>query len=69
MVFKKLDPKIRDWLKKQGYLEGTLPQKMAIPGIIGGKDVLIIAPIVEEVKELSRRILDEIRSYLEIQIK
>lgn len=44
MIFEELNPKIREWLKKQGYLEGSLPQKLAIPEIKDGKDVLIIAP-------------------------
>ena len=44
MAFENLNPKIKEWLKKQKYLEGTLPQKLAIPLISKGKDVLIIAP-------------------------
>ena len=44
MTFENLHPKIREWLEKQGYLESTLPQRMAIPNITKGKDILIIAP-------------------------
>jgi ATP-dependent Lhr-like helicase len=44
MAFERLDVKTKQWLKKQGYLEGSLPQKLAIPDILEGKDVLIIAP-------------------------
>ncbi len=44
MAFDNLHPKIKKWLKKKGYLEGTLPQKLAIPEIMDEGDVLIIAP-------------------------
>ncbi len=44
MVFNKLNPKIKEWLTKQGYIESSLPQKLAIPEIIEGNDVLVIAP-------------------------
>ena len=44
LVFEKLNPKIVDWLTKAGYLESSLPQKYAIPLILEGKDVLIMAP-------------------------
>ncbi len=44
MAFQNLHPKIKKWLEKRGYLEGTLPQKLAIPEIINEGDVLIMAP-------------------------
>lgn len=44
MVFKKLDPRIEKWLTSQGYFEGSVAQKMAIPEILEKKDVLVIAP-------------------------
>ena len=44
MKFPKLNSKILGWIKKKGFLEATLPQTMAIPKIIEGKDTLIMAP-------------------------
>jgi len=44
LVFERLNPKISEWLKKTGYLESSLPQKQAIPPILDGKNVLIMAP-------------------------
>lgn len=44
MVFEQLNPKIREWLKKMGYLESSLPQKLAIPAILKNDNVLIMAP-------------------------
>jgi ATP-dependent Lhr-like helicase len=44
MAFEGLDQKIQDWLKKVNYLEGSLPQKLAIPRILGHRNVLIMAP-------------------------
>jgi len=44
MSFLELNKKIREWLKSVGYTETSLVQRLSIPKIIEGKDVLIIAP-------------------------
>lgn len=44
MVFETLDKKIVKWLEENGFLEATLPQKLAIPEIAKGKNVLVMAP-------------------------
>jgi len=44
MPFKNLNKKIQEALKKAGFDEPTLPQKMGIPKILEGKNVLLIAP-------------------------
>lgn len=44
MVFKTLSKEIYQLTKQRGFLEPTLPQKMGIPDILSGKNVLIIAP-------------------------
>ncbi|MBS7632110.1 DEAD/DEAH box helicase [Candidatus Bathyarchaeota archaeon] len=43
-VFKLLAKPIREGLKEQGFLEPTLPQTMAIPYVLEGENVLLIAP-------------------------
>jgi ATP-dependent Lhr-like helicase len=43
-MFDLLDQRIRTWLRKKSYLEPTLPQAKAIPAILKGKNVLLIAP-------------------------
>jgi len=42
-ILKKLRPYIREWFKKE-FKKFTLPQKMAIPLIAKGKNVLVTAP-------------------------
>lgn len=43
-VFDQLNPKIREILQRMGFSEPTLPQRMAIPEILAGSNVLLIAP-------------------------
>jgi ATP-dependent Lhr-like helicase len=43
-VFDRLDPRIRSMLANQSILQPTLPQELAIPWILDGKHVLLIAP-------------------------
>ncbi|MDH7564563.1 MAG: DEAD/DEAH box helicase, partial [Candidatus Bathyarchaeota archaeon] len=43
-VFKLLAKPIQEGLKEQGFLEPTLPQAMAIPHVLEGENVLLIAP-------------------------
>jgi ATP-dependent helicase Lhr and Lhr-like helicase len=44
MVFDLFSPELQKLIKKKGFIEPTLPQKIGIPEIMKGKDVLIIAP-------------------------
>jgi len=44
MVFKLLSKKLQEVVKKRGFKEPTLVQKLGIPPIISGKNVLLIAP-------------------------
>jgi len=44
MVFEKFSERMQKLIEKKGFLEPTLPQKMGIPKISAGKNVLIIAP-------------------------
>lgn len=44
MVFKLFSPKLQQLIEQKGFLEPTLPQKLGIPEIMSGKNVLIIAP-------------------------
>ncbi len=44
MVFKLLSEKLQEVVKKRGFKEPTLVQKLGIPPIISGKNVLLIAP-------------------------
>ncbi len=44
MVFDLLDPALRDLLNREGLTSPTEPQKRAIPQIMAGKNVLLIAP-------------------------
>jgi ATP-dependent Lhr-like helicase len=44
MVFEILDPRIGEVLKHKGIGEPTGPQRQAIPEILGGKHVLLVAP-------------------------
>jgi len=44
MVFNLFSEKMQSLIKEKGFIEPTLPQKMGIPEIISGKNVLIIAP-------------------------
>jgi ATP-dependent Lhr-like helicase len=44
MVFEKLNKEIIKWLESKGYAEASLAQKLAIPEIVSGEDVLIMAP-------------------------
>jgi ATP-dependent Lhr-like helicase len=43
-VFKLLAKPVREGLKEVGFAEPTLPQTMAIPPILAGENVLLIAP-------------------------
>jgi ATP-dependent Lhr-like helicase len=43
-VFKDLAKPIRDSLSELGFTEPTLPQKMAIPHVAAGENVLLVAP-------------------------
>ncbi|MFH0832199.1 MAG: DEAD/DEAH box helicase [Candidatus Aenigmatarchaeota archaeon] len=44
MVFNLFSEKLQKLIKDKGFLEPTLPQRIGIPEIMNGKDVLIIAP-------------------------
>ena len=44
MVFELFSPELQKLIKEKGFIEPTLPQKIGIPEILNGKDVLIIAP-------------------------
>ncbi|MBI5061738.1 MAG: hypothetical protein HZB67_05500, partial [Candidatus Aenigmarchaeota archaeon] len=44
MVFELFSKQLRSLIEEKGFLEPTLPQKLGIPEIISGKNVLIIAP-------------------------
>lgn len=44
MVFELLSKKLQEVVKKRGFKEPTLVQKLGIPPIISGKNVLLIAP-------------------------
>jgi len=42
--FELLDPRIRDVLASQGFAEPTGTQEKAIPAVMSGDNVLVIAP-------------------------
>ncbi len=44
MAFTMFSEKLQKLIEKKGFMEPTLPQKMGIPDIVAGNDVLIIAP-------------------------
>ena len=44
MVFSLFSDKLQKLIKEKGFIEPTLPQKLGIPEILSGKNVLIIAP-------------------------
>ncbi len=44
MVFQVFSERMQNLIKQKGFIEPTLPQKMGIPNIVSGKNVLIIAP-------------------------
>ena len=44
MAFQLFSEKMQNLIKQKGFIEPTLPQKMGIPDILSGKNVLIIAP-------------------------
>lgn len=44
MTFENFSPELRKLIKEKGFMEPTLPQKMGIPEIMKGKNVLILAP-------------------------
>lgn len=44
MIFDQLHPDIRNMLSSSGFTQPTLPQQMAIPEILSGAHVLLIAP-------------------------
>ena len=44
MVFESFSKKMQELIRKKGFIEPTLPQKMGVPEIISGNNVLIIAP-------------------------
>src|SRR3989338_8863728 len=43
MVFNLFSEKMRSLIAKKGFIEPTLPQKLGIPDILAGKNILIIA--------------------------
>ena len=43
-AFGELDGRIRSMLEEHGIVEATLPQEGAIPAILAGENVLLIAP-------------------------
>jgi len=45
MVFNLLSKKLQEVVKKRGFKEPTLVQKLGIPPVISGKNVLLIAPV------------------------
>lgn len=45
MVFELLNEKLQKIIKKRGFTQPTLPQKLSIPAILEGKNVLLIAPV------------------------
>jgi len=44
VVFSLFSEKLQHLIKQKGFIDPTLPQKLGIPEIIAGKNVLIIAP-------------------------
>lgn len=44
MVFNLFSEKMQKLVEKKGFIEPTLPQKLGIPEIIDGKNILVIAP-------------------------
>ncbi|MDI6721558.1 MAG: DEAD/DEAH box helicase, partial [Candidatus Aenigmarchaeota archaeon] len=44
MPFKSFSPAVRKLIEDKGFIEPTLPQKMGIPEIMKGSNVLIVAP-------------------------
>ncbi|MBI2075805.1 MAG: DEAD/DEAH box helicase [Candidatus Aenigmarchaeota archaeon] len=44
MVFELFSPKLQELIKKKGFAGPTLAQKLGVPEILSGKNVLIIAP-------------------------
>jgi ATP-dependent Lhr-like helicase len=44
MVFHLFSERLQELIKKKGFLEPTAPQKLGIPEILSGKNVLIISP-------------------------
>lgn len=44
MVFNLFSKRLQELIKEKGFLEPTLPQKLGIPEILEGKNVLIISP-------------------------
>ncbi len=43
-IFGMFSSEMQELIKKKGFIEPTLPQKLGIPDILSGKDVLVIAP-------------------------
>ncbi|HLC68089.1 MAG TPA: DEAD/DEAH box helicase [archaeon] len=43
MVFESFSPELQKLIKEKGFIEPTLPQKLGIPDITAGKNVLVIA--------------------------
>ena len=43
-VFELLDPRLVEFLQRQGIVEPTEPQRKAIPSILSGKHLLLVAP-------------------------
>ncbi len=66
MVFEKFSPKLRELIEKKGFIEPTLAQKLAVPELVKGKNVLVIAPTgIGKTEAAMLPILDKIASSID----